>query len=230
MMHVSSTELFVTYKAAFIAVGLTIGQAIDAERMALWLDRHGGDTARHLPGVLEDLAGPQSDQPTVSNCDHGVTIDCRNGSVLAVGPAAVDVAIAESRTSGVAKARLINARDLEFSGGLAAIVLAREAHAALSWRLPWMNVPSHLVVKGGEVFGTLPKARSTNRSTIEGEVALNFRPDCCRSMAGGLLRPLEQLLLDDAVWIQIQSVANDGLVPESDESRTLGAGIGADED
>lgn len=229
MLHVSLGELEITYRAAFLAMGFERGAAVDAARMLLWLDVEGARGLARLVPRLDGLRLPRS--PLVAKRDERtITIDAEGASVLAIGPAAADLGLAEHRAHGLAQVRMLNASDIEFAGALARILLARRFSARLRWGPFELDAWGVIMIAGGGVHGPRPDwerlVTVASPATLEitfGDHSRGRAPSAPSSLPDGLC-------VVQADWQALNRVASRMLVPESEKSRQEGAGIGADED
>lgn len=239
-MHISFNELETNYKAAFLAVGLSLGEAVDATRMLIWLDSLGAAASSRVPSSLDRLHSMSTPRPTVRRHNKSaITLDCGGASILAVGAATIDMGLAEHKIKGISRLNIANVCDIDFTAGLARIMLARDCNTILSWRDQASSTGNKLYVQGKTVKGNIPALSGYPEEIFFGDIEVDFmqvtppQSEWFNSEPHGTSnvgKYFDGISVDQEHWRRIEFYARKMLIPESEKSRVEGAGIGADED
>lgn len=239
-MHISFNELESNYKSAFLAVGLSLGEAVDATRMLVWLDAMGASANSRVPSSLNRLESVLTPRPTIRRYDKSaVTLDCGGASILAIGSATIDMGLAEHKIKGISRLNIANVCDIEFTAGLARILLVRDCNTILRWSDYAGSSDNKLYLQNKKVQGNIPILSGYTEEIFFGDVEVDFMQ---KPSQEGEWSNSEQydissvgpyfdgITVDPERWQLVEFYAKKMLIPESEKSRIEGAGIGADED
>ncbi len=239
-MHISFNELETNYKAAFLAVGLSLGEAVDATRMLVWLDSQGAAASSRVPPSLDRLNSISTPRPTIRRHNKSaITLDCGGASLLAIGAATIDMGLAEHKIRGINRLNIANVCDIEFTAGLARIMLVRDCNTIFSWRDHANSIGNKLYVQDKIVNGSIPVLDDYAEEIFFGDIEVDFiqvppqQGEWFNSElhgASNFEKYLDGITVDQKQWRQIEFYARQMLIPESEKSRIEGAGIGADEE
>ena len=235
-MNVSFTELRTTYMLTFEALGFGAGSAFEAATMATWCDVHGFDGIGLIHSqIARPPLGEYRPPEVVTAPDGALCLDALGNSLFRIGPGVLEIGHAEFVRGQTDRVRIVNVEDLGVIPGLAFIATQRAIVGALqgcmggtsltAFASPTAQVEviwstqafanDELVICYGEPDDRLPNA----------DVSHRLSPDLLRQREEHAL--VNGLSFPDADWRQVLDVAKQYLVPESDQSRERGAGIGA---
>jgi len=134
-MRASKYEVHSLCKRAFAGLGFVDGADDDAAAMVAWAEVNGLRGLQRLAAVLDGLDGSQSGRLELIARDRcSAELDAGGQSVLAVGPAAVELAGVLAAASDRAEVLLRDCRDQPFAVSLAAGLAARGQRVELRWR------------------------------------------------------------------------------------------------
>ena len=238
-MWVASFELHATYADAFTMLGFPRGAANDAAALVGWSDRHGFEGVKRLADSLDRLEKTRFSSPAIlADSPQGIELDAGGASVLETGVPALD--FTHSGGAGICVVTLYNVEDIALSLGLGQVAMERELDLTVSWRCDeyLYQVFAHPVKDTLEVVVSpgaggpesnvivMTPAGDTERS--RGIDASVFPSALLAERARAAL--IDGIEVDDQAWVQVVRIAEQILIPESQTSRSTGAGVGADED
>jgi hypothetical protein len=239
-MRVSVFELSTIYATAFKMFGMALGTAKDAASIAAATDIWGQDGLDCVLKFLDrGLSKPAETNIVIESTDGRLSLNTTGCSLLTAGSAVLDLACTETHGQPVVVSNLL---DTELAPGLACLARARSVDAFIEWRT--LNETNALsVLDAIELVHTCvdPKEPQLAESQIRlhlGSLARKARDanDGFRNGDTILLDRLEVNTIRDGArvdaqgWAKIVDLANTMLVPENEQSRAGGAGVGADGD
>lgn len=235
-MRLSINELRGRYARAFEGLGFTAGLAPDAARIVATLDILGEDGLGRVVDRLDRLDGVTLPVPDLRVEGSSAGLDACGGSLLAVGPDALDVLDVLTQQHGEARIALQACRDLDFLTGVGGLAAARGIEGALVAALDGRERLVRIAQRRAEVqdappgtFGDLP---------ADGLLALGGRAVAFLD-ASACTTPLpfaefdrrhddaleSGVVVDDASWKQIYEIGGRLLVPETGDA-AANAGVG----
>jgi hypothetical protein len=161
---------------------------------------------------------------------------------LTTAPAVFDLAVDACRRTGCDSVRMSGFRDLELAPGLGAFASSRGVEVDIQWRD--VNRSWRLTVRdeGCRVgIGWSPAVPGVDTTTPDPVLRFPgsgnpWQPEACTTAAGeNDMVVLDEsdaadgISLDDEHWQALRASAERMLVPESETSRSRGAGAGADD-
>lgn len=228
------------YATALKMHGFPEGCANDAATMTASLDLWDlGGLGALCEYLTQDDAARVPADVTVRDTNDGAILHANGQSLLLIGAAVLDLACAEF---GHQTCVLNDITNSAFAAGLAALCQPRGMDAVVEWQL---NGEQHALC-------TIDELRITRTSTTDAENALaksqmkihsgarahevkRNRPSFQSPRAVALKTIEAQSIhtgveVDDKNWQRVVALANEILVPENEQSRSGGAGVGADGD
>jgi len=239
-VRVSAFELSTIYATAFKMFGMPAGMANDAASIVAAAGLCGLAGLETTQRFLERHEGASLEPEfVVQTTGSTVSISAGGASLLTAGAAALDLACTETDGCAVIISDLT---DTVLAPGLARLVRARGVEAFIEWRCA--NELHSLSVLD-EVETARTPVKPPDCLLAETQMRVNLRAHarkaretslCFRNAAFTSVNQLEAQAVRDGAevesdgWAQVVALADTMLVPENEQSRSGGAGIGADGD
>ena len=205
-MRLSLFEIEATVRKACLGSGLSFGLAEDIGKASVWLAARGYDGVGTVIDALQSITG---------NCDIHEVKDglylFKNTCMTSCGPSAIDLLIGEKSCTQVC---LSNANSVLLLVGLAGVSAEQNR---MKFHLVCSNKASiNVSVTGVYIDGSYPKFPGDILMTGEkvSQLKNTFEP------------PKQGAEIDDSYWREAELLAAKTYVPESQASRTGGAGAG----
>ncbi len=238
-MRVSLNEIETRYAKAIEALGLPGGLAWDAAQIVMWHDLWGLDGAARLAARLDRLDGCEAPRPDVTVHLKGLTLQAAGSSLLAIGPAALDLLeAAEDEKDFAVEVRAC--RDLDLAAGLAGLAAMR----GLDMVVEAERGESRLCAGSfGAATALHSLAFSRQDAAAAGTLLLRkLPPDAWTAFQDEAVLPpgeldarraaalAEGVVVEGTAWRRILALTARWLVADTAESRARGAGGGRDTD
>lgn len=240
-MRVSAFELSTIYATAFKMFGMPAGMANDAASIvaaASLCGVAGLETTQRFLERHEDVS--LKHQLVVHKTTDGtVSISAGGASLLTAGAAVLDLACTETDGCALIIGDLM---DTLVAPGLVRLVRARGVEAFIEWRCA-NELHCLSVLDEVEIAQVPVKPHDCLLAETQMRVNLHVYARkaretslCFRKAAFTSVNQLEAQAIRDGAevesdgWAQVVALADTMLVPESEQSRSVGAGVGADGD
>jgi len=248
-MRVSSNELGSLLNRVFEGQGFVDFEA--ATKQVVWLQQCGLQGLAHLADCVDKLE--QSSDSLVQLCDDSaeqMSLNCYHNSTLAVGGAAVDLALSEAMQTGTATLRLEHCHNLIFILQPLAERASRGMNCMAHWQVAGSPVLEHLAIfPAGDSYPNYlvweslePAARHRDDTLTLAcsdaiEALEDYKEQYCSSGTPYLAQvsaaefqanercSLDKgIAVDDAVWQRLCLLGERVLVASTEASRSRGAG------
>lgn len=231
-MKISINELHNTCKKAFEACGYPYGADDEAASMVSMLEVYGLSGIARLHRTLSEIEQkgfPQTIDHQKS--PHGLSVRASEFSMLALGPAIVDLGKTASQSEQTYTINIENVTDPEF---LLPVLLQSKNRGATS-KLNWVDNDFSYCFQtfndGTPLFWrSRLKGSNTNCELVFGSRDCNLSSEVDIVCTHDQIKASEQQAIENGVsvdeksWSDIQKLAKQVFVPESKESKERGAG------
>ena len=231
-MSLSYYEVYITSLRAFTGMGFPYGADEDAAYMVSWLELNKLNGVKMLAKTFQNFDN-QYEGKINFNEINATTIDIKNTSLLMKGPGLFDYCEAQLQKSNNISVSLTNCIDPYYLLPLM-FKLSKKINFCSAW---WDNKEKNNVLceaqKNFLKFGTAPNLKIKNKNQVElffskeNKKLNNYRDITKKITIKTIQDNLESALSPgNKDWRIISKLAQRTFVPESVESRIMGAGGG----
>lgn len=248
MLQPSFFDLRSAYVRALTASGIDFGIVEDAANMVIELDIN----SMNGVGLLMTALSENKQYETIRGLNNfnfeidsssTLVVDVGSRSILEVGPLLLDYFLADRIANDRKTLVINNVSDVELSAGLARLASNRGESLDLHWKEAELHKLA-CVRRGDSSILVTSNTVSGNDNQLEGKsVKIELLDDetenkmkCVKAtnvasehvLKPNEFSPLRKLSINAVLWRKLNDMGLNALVPDTYQSRTSGAGLGAD--